>query len=554
MPPRDAPSATRRSVSRARPGKSTAGAGERLDTTDAPGAAELPIPALRISNAVQAPAAVRAPDPAPERTERPATDSPAVAAADMPAARFGGNAVARKRASVMGSAPGDGEPPIGDPPGTAPTATDRPVTAGPADEDPRMPAARFRGNAVARKHASVAASAASDANPPAPTSRPPSAPSSPTTIETSTPLPTPASSRGPGPATAATEAPAAIRVTTDAPTQTGAGADPAALVSSSPLPTAAATKGVARRSVARATAARSRRAVEATAGTPGRRETPGWTDTPDPTDIPSRTDALGPTDEPTATHEPGGIDADGGTGAPARAPRRGLTGPAVGGPTDRNRRAALSSLRPRMVARRAVPPIQSPGGFDTHERSAASGDTPASGAVPTLRVNTRPLVRAHTRMAGPSAPGQAVATVAAADTATALIRASEPEPTPQQSYLSPASARNRPTGESLARAIGGTRESDGSGGSTVVFPQPPGRGTRPGTSGSARLLARETIDLEPASLNGHGPGAVPTAAVQPSMYDSGEFEELYDRVLSRLRRELIVERERRGDLAGAYFR
>jgi hypothetical protein len=38
------------------------------------------------------------------------------------------------------------------------------------------------------------------------------------------------------------------------------------------------------------------------------------------------------------------------------------------------------------------------------------------------------------------------------------------------------------------------------------------------------------------------------------MYDAGEFEELYDRVLSRLRRDLIVERERRGDLAGAYFR
>jgi hypothetical protein len=76
---------------------------------------------------------------------------------------------------------------------------------------------------------------------------------------------------------------------------------------------------------------------------------------------------------------------------------------------------------------------------------------------------------------------------------------------------------------------------------------------RPGTSINARPLARQ-IELEPASLNGHGPDAVPSAAAEPSAHDTVEFEELYDRVLSRLRRDLIVERERRGDLAGAYFR
>jgi hypothetical protein len=138
---------------------------------------------------------------------------------------------------------------------------------------------------------------------------------------------------------------------------------------------------------------------------------------------------------------------------------------------------------------------------------------------------------------------------------TAPILVSEPEPKPPQPYLSLAGVPDRPSGQSLARAIGVGRESDGSGRSTIVFPQPPGRGIGPGTSGTAPLLARETtVDVELASLNGHGPGAAPSAAPQRSMYETGEFEELYDRVLSRLRRELIVERERRGDLAGAYFR
>jgi hypothetical protein len=113
---------------------------------------------------------------------------------------------------------------------------------------------------------------------------------------------------------------------------------------------------------------------------------------------------------------------------------------------------------------------------------------------------------------------------------------------------------DRPSGQSLARAIAVTRETDGSGRSTVVFPQPPGRGIHPGTSRNARPLARQAIELETASLNSHGPDAVPSAAADPNTYDTGEFEALYDRVLSRLRRDLIVERERRGDLSGAYFR
>lgn len=101
----------------------------------------------------------------------------------------------------------------------------------------------------------------------------------------------------------------------------------------------------------------------------------------------------------------------------------------------------------------------------------------------------------------------------------------------------------------MARAIGVTRETDGFGRSAVVFPEPQSRTPLSRTSG--RTIARETVELPTASLNGIGPDSQPA---ETSMYDAGEFEELYDRVLSRLRRDLIVERERRGDLAGAYFR
>jgi hypothetical protein len=86
-----------------------------------------------------------------------------------------------------------------------------------------------------------------------------------------------------------------------------------------------------------------------------------------------------------------------------------------------------------------------------------------------------------------------------------------------------------------------------------MFPQPPGREVRSETSRTARPLARRTIEPGTASLNGHGPDAVPNAAAEPTTSATDEFEELYDRVLSRLRRDLVIERERRGDLGGAYF-
>jgi len=450
------------------------------------------MPALRIPTAIEEPPVAGAPDPAPDMTERPAAAGVAAEAPGMLAARVRGHAVARKHAPVSPSAAGDAEPPSGEAPVATPDVTERPATAGPAAEAP----------------------GAGNANPPAPTSRVPADPPSPTATATSAPVSTSALSREPAPTIAATEAPAANRVTTGTPTPTVTGADPTASGKPSALSVAAATKEVARGSVARATVAR----------TPTAGETPGRTGTR------AR------------------------TGTPARSRRLSLSRAAVGGPTHPDPRAALS-LPPLRVSRRTLPRVERPVGFDTHAGTAARGEAPASRITAGIPGNTRPHVRAHTRVTGQRAPGKAAATVAATATATAPMLAREPEPelTSSQPYHPLANVPDRPSGQSLARAIGVTRERDGSGRSTVVFPQPPGRGMRSGTSVNARPLARR-IELEPASLNGHGPDAVPSAAAEPSTYDTGEFEELYDRVLSRLRRDLIVERERRGDLAGAYFR
>ena len=549
-PPGDVPSSSPRAVSRARLSKSTAGVGERLDETGSPGAPELPMPALRLSNAIDEAPAAGAPVPAPDATERPATAGSAAETPGMPAARLRGHPVARRRAPAGTSAAPDAEPPSGEAPSAArdatgppaagatipaPDAAERPAPAGPAGEAPGSPDARLRGKAVARKRASVAGLTAGHANPPVPTSRVPAGPPRPPATATGAPVSTP--SHESAPTIGAAEASAANPVAIDAPTPTGTGADPATSAKLSPRSVAAATEGAAGGSVARVTAARAASAPEPTSEPPARREAPVGRETPGRTGTPAR------------------------TGAPARSPRRKLRRAAVGGPTDPDHAAALSLLPPLRVSGPAVPRVEPPVGFDTHAGIAAPGEAPASRITAGIPGNTRPHVRTHTRVAGPSAPKTAAATVAAgaatsvasAATATASILASEPEPIPSQPYHPLANVPDRPSGQSLARSIGVTRESDGSGRSTVVFPQPPGRGAHPATSRNARPLARQ-IELASTSLNGHGPDAVPSAAAEPSTYDTGEFDELYDRVLSRLRRDLIVERERRGDLAGAYFR
>jgi hypothetical protein len=82
----------------------------------------------------------------------------------------------------------------------------------------------------------------------------------------------------------------------------------------------------------------------------------------------------------------------------------------------------------------------------------------------------------------------------------------------------------------------------------VVFPQAPSQ-TAPRGAQTARHIARQ-IELGPEFFNGD----VAQSSEEANVYDGEGFDELYDRVLSRLRRDLIVERERRGDLTGRFFR
>ena len=499
--------------------------------------------ALPISTSINEPPSAGASEPARRATEGPPTVGPASAgpaaeAQVMSAARVRGHAVARKRTSVSPPATAGAEPPIGEAPsagvdateprsaeapGPAPDETERQAAAGPAAGVPAMSAARVRGHAVARKRNPVSSSAASSADAPGsdargadPEATKPSAASGPAVQKTSR---VPASP--PSPAATAPEAPVPTLALSRESTPP-----------STPV-TAAATKGVARRSVARVTPPRARAARTPTART---------------------TTESGP-----ATEAPGRDDVG--------SPRPRLSRVMLGGPTDRQSRAALVSLSPLRVSRRAVRSVEGPVGANAHERSAVSGHASRSRITPVMPGTPRPLVRALARVAGPgtrgtSAAAVASATPAVADTATAPAHISEPESMPSQPFFPLANVPDRPSGQSLARAIGVTRESDGSGRATVVFPPPPGGGIGPGTSSAtssgtsrnARPLARQVNELGTTSLNGRGPEAVQSAAAEPSASDTGEFEALYDRVLSRLRRDLIVERERRGDLAGAYFR
>jgi hypothetical protein len=198
-----------------------------------------------------------------------------------------------------------------------------------------------------------------------------------------------------------------------------------------------------------------------------------------------------------------------GAGTPARSRVRTVTRAALGWQTNPHTRAALRSHPALRVSRRAA----------------------ASGIAPVAARETRPLVRADTS-----------------------ITVRQPQPPASPAMLPAAATHGRPSGESLARAIGVPSGSDGSGRSTVVFPQLPKPATQRGPNGGSRLLARRTVEMEAPALPGQGPQDRQSAATETSMYDAGQFDELYDRVLSRLRRDLIIERERRGDLAGAYFR
>ena len=199
---------------------------------------------------------------------------------------------------------------------------------------------------------------------------------------------------------------------------------------------------------------------------------------------------------------------------------------------------------------RTVPRVTerpSPTGDESH-----SNGPPRSGITPVVTGNGRPIVRAHSHLAHGRSPRTALvpALVHASDDAA---RVPESEPTARPPFLAYRGPGERSGGQILARATGGTHEIDRHGRSTVVFPEPPTRPRPRAGNGNGGLVARYTAEVPGTSWNA-GADAPPASAFETSTQVVDAFDELYDRVLTRLRRDLIVERERRGDLAGAFFR
>ncbi len=96
---------------------------------------------------------------------------------------------------------------------------------------------------------------------------------------------------------------------------------------------------------------------------------------------------------------------------------------------------------------------------------------------------------------------------------------------------------------SVASAMGAepVRESFG-GRTSVSFPPPGGGGTVSSPGGSNSL----------ATL-GANASAAPAGQTPPPSLDD-QFDEIYERVVERLRRDMLVERERMGDLVGDILR
>jgi hypothetical protein len=149
----------------------------------------------------------------------------------------------------------------------------------------------------------------------------------------------------------------------------------------------------------------------------------------------------------------------------------------------------------------------------------------------------RPLLR----LASPPSATAGPATVARAESQAA----------------SPRGFRTAPTsGTRIAQATGALLRREDEGRETVVFPPPAGRAFAPAIS-----VMREADSSAPNS-NDQGqpdpgsapPAAPPAAAPAPPPAQGGggggDIEEIYTQVIDRLRRDLLADRERMGDVLG----
>jgi hypothetical protein len=104
----------------------------------------------------------------------------------------------------------------------------------------------------------------------------------------------------------------------------------------------------------------------------------------------------------------------------------------------------------------------------------------------------------------------------------------------------------------LARATGGEVFDESSGLATVEFPTP----------GSAGVVARATVPTSSGApptesiaeaAPAVAPAAAPSAPAPPATRTGADMDEVYEHVVRRLRRDLLLEREAMGDLTGDIF-
>ena len=126
---------------------------------------------------------------------------------------------------------------------------------------------------------------------------------------------------------------------------------------------------------------------------------------------------------------------------------------------------------------------------------------------------------------------------------------------PSRGREAPAAAEPRgfggtTSGARLAAATGGILRQEDADTETLVFPHPEGRAFAP-----AFALMREP---DPAPPNDARSGAGSTSRLPSSRTPAqgggggggGDIDEIYDQVIERLRRELLADRERMGDVLG----
>lgn len=180
----------------------------------------------------------------------------------------------------------------------------------------------------------------------------------------------------------------------------------------------------------------------------------------------------------------------------------------------------------------------STGSSEARARLARSSTAPTRPAATTIASRgARPalrLVAAHEPVGG-------TATLARSET-----------PQTQQVGAAAGSRRSPTSGARLADATG-ARLTQGEGGyETVVFPRPSGLAFAPAVS----LMRAADGAPEPAAQPAGDAPAAPQEAPAPAPAPGGggggggEIEEIYTQVIERLRRDLLADRERMGDLLG----